>query len=292
MAGISDLLSGVSDRAKAYWQGVPAGGFPTDAPIVTPAPPLDHYPTAAEIPDGFAYGSGHEAYIDGNASNILPFSAVGVPSTMLADMMARRVNGVPAPQAVASVQEAKSGKAGKGKGAKDAPAVAQPPRVRPEDLQRSRDIMEAAQLAANRIATAGLGFDPARIALDTKSGPDVNIVGSYYPDQGGKPYDVIYQNADYPSTATHESIHRGIEQVRQAGLYPDRLTGIPEESVVRWLMATQAGNPEAGRGSAADGQINAARLWFQDNPYRQQGIAALERASADLVAKRRPGGPR
>jgi hypothetical protein len=168
---------------------------------------------------------------------------------------------------------------------------------------RTADAYEAAQLAINRSPIAALGYQPRTMNLDTKRGLDTEYAGTYTPKTGG-----IYSNAAYPSNLVHESIHRGLETLRRANVVPPELWAkLPknEEYVTRYIMASQMGDPEKGRGAEADQERDKA-LWLfgrskddpqarGTNPYGPEDRKALEDLNA--IASRyllslHPGGPR
>jgi len=150
-----------------------------------------------------------------------------------------------------------------------------------------------AALAANRMPIAALGFDPDRIGLDTRIN-NPNIAGSY----SGKS-DSIFStlNERYPSTPVHESIHRGLEQLRKDPALSDAFKTLPpEEMIVRYLMATQAGNPEEGRGKTSDTQRKNAMDIFNNlimkSTYQKHLDDLDKAASAAYVARQPKMGPR
>jgi hypothetical protein len=160
----------------------------------------------------------------------------------------------------------------------------------------ARDDLTRAALAVNRSAVATLGYDPQRVAFDVKSGP--TTVGGLYQAQGrdGKPLDSMWVNAAYPYEVPHESMHRGLEKVRQDR--PDLFKGwnVDEESLVRQIMRTTMGNPEKGSGGIADKQLDRARYLFEEDwnaRDNQARLAAIEAHAAEMIRRDRPrGGPR
>jgi hypothetical protein len=142
-----------------------------------------------------------------------------------------------------------------------------------------------AALAVNRIPIAALGFDPSRVVMDAKM-KNANVGGAYSPE-----LDAIYSNLSSPGNLVHESIHRGIEKLRQDPDLKSVFKDLPrEELVVRYLMATQAGNPEQGSGSIGDQQREQALYEFDKGLGSQRNKVALEKltkAAQDLIGKRR-----
>jgi hypothetical protein len=182
--------------------------------------------------------------------------------------------------------------------------VADPRFGRPsQGTPTTTDAYEAARLAVNRSPIAALGYQPRTTNLDTESGSDAAVVGSYSPKIDG-----IYSNAAYPSNLVHESIHRGLEKLRRANVVsPEIWANLPkdEEYITRYIMASAMGDPEKGRGPAADFE-RARALWLfgrskddpqarGTNPYGRENRQALEDLNA--IASRyllslHPGGPR
>lgn len=165
------------------------------------------------------------------------------------------------------------------------------------------DVYGAAQLAILRSPISAIGYDPGKFALDTKTGRDVTLAGMYSPkdDRG-------YSNTSYPGNLVHESTHRGLEKLRQAGVVPEAIwKRLPdEESVVRYIMALHMGDPEKGRGDESDRQRYSGLTAFGHDPQDPQkyykGLSpstALDRRKAlnelnDIAAKyfasQQPGG--
>ena len=273
-AALAQMYQTITDQTEKQKQGMFSGiagllgiGGPPATETIS-APPLAHYPDAADVAAArqgdFSYGSGNEAFNSGRTANLLGIPAKGHYLSELSDPRA----GNPAPGT-------------------------------PDTGQN----YEAAQLAINRSPIAALGYDPHRINLDTESGTNTNIVGAYTPDT-----DRIYSNAAYPSNLVHESTHRGLEMLRQAGLVsPELEKRLPkdEEKIVRYIMATAIGDPEKGRGPSGDKQRSDA-LWAfgrkvddpqapSPNRYTDDTGKALDDLNA--IASRyllslHPGGPR
>lgn len=171
-------------------------------------------------------------------------------------------------------------------------AAGDPARSRVRDITdpKMRDDLTRAHLAINRSALATLGYDPRHVAVDTLS-RDTNIAGAYSPKNDG-----IFVVGDTMDSLVHESIHRGIEKVRQQ--QPDLFKGwgVDEESVVRQIMRTTMGNIEAGHGDLGDKQIGESK-WYFDGSTNASGnlkrLQAIEDAAAEMIRRNRPrGGPR
>lgn len=153
-------------------------------------------------------------------------------------------------------------------------------------VQQSQDIaneLMQAYLAVNRNPIAALGFDPHKIYLDTKSGP-ASDAGLY-----SRSHDIIYSNTQYPGNLVHESIHRGITQLKNSGKWP---ADLPEEDAVRYMMYKLAGDPEKERGG--DVRKNAI-IFFEKLNLSDRHKKLLDKAlkdAADMIAWQHPGGPR
>lgn len=150
------------------------------------------------------------------------------------------------------------------------------------------EIYAKGALVSNRIPIAKLGFDPDKMNIDTLIG-EANIAGLYSSKK-----DRIYANAMYGSTIVHESIHRGLELLRKEKpeLFEGPIKGINEEYIVRHLMATQAGNPEQGRGKAGDDQIALAKYILgpsnSDHKKIMEQLDKITEAAQDKLAQRHP----
>ena len=154
-------------------------------------------------------------------------------------------------------------------------------------------------IAAQKSPVAALGFDPhVTIHTDTKD-EKLNLSGFYRPSIDTLWYDDAHQDA-----AVHESIHRGIEQLRKAGMLPaetkkamdvmdswDSAHGGGEELMVRALMARHFGDIEKSGGNVGDAQVEAGKAWAKHEDIAK-GLDALEAAATKLIQQKRPGGPR
>ena len=148
------------------------------------------------------------------------------------------------------------------------------------------DNLMAGYLASRRSALAALGFDPHHMAIGDAPPNDWSVSGSYYPKE-----DQILSTGVYPSTTAHESMHRGIEMLRQAGMLPKEFGNLSEESSVRAQMLRNFGGVERGRGSVGDEQVDNGQ-YYNENRNFSPTMDALEAAAQQLYAKRHPGGPR
>ena len=201
---------------------------------VTPAPPLGSYPTPEDAAYArkydFGYGTGNEPYTQGNVARVVgeyrgknfqPYSARGLTTgeaTSLADD----------DQATKNLDLRTPGTDVVG-----------------DTLGTS---LAQAALAANRSPIAGLGFDPSRAALDVKI-EHPTIAGAYTPKTDNM-YVAMAGAGNDPSAIVHESMHRGIAKLRQDPEVAKLLNNLPsEELLVRYLMATQAGDPEKTGGT-------------------------------------------
>jgi len=162
-------------------------------------------------------------------------------------------------------------------------------------------VTDQARLASLRSAIAGLGFDPRRFILDDKSGGDVTVAGFYSPakDRG-------YANNAYPSALMHESVHRGLGQMRAEPnlelsplareILQNKAVGAntQDELLTRYLIYSLMGDPEAKIGKPGDtGQEERkAAIKHFSSDRQKQAVNELEAAAAKMIAKRRPGGPR
>lgn len=112
--------------------------------------------------------------------------------------------------------------------------------------QETNNTMMRAALAANRSPIAALGFDPSKVVLDTKMQQGF-FGGAYVPSM-----DSIYSTINPEDSVVHESTHRGLQKLReqypQAGKILGGINSPDEETVVRWLMHSQGGDPEGKAG--------------------------------------------
>lgn len=171
-----------------------------------------------------------------------------------------------------------------------------------ERMQREapgvRDVMKdyyaRAALAVQNSGLALLGFDPSKVAADVTRDPThVNMVGFYRPRT-----DEIYANARDPSAIVHESIHRGIQKLKESPFWRpefDEILNPENENAVRRIMQVRMGDPEGQRGDIDARQRNTAEFRFTKDvgsARLTKLLDQMEMAASQYMAARRPGGPR
>lgn len=203
------------------------------ATTVNLAPPMANYPTDADADYarnyGFGNGNINEDYLNNNKARVLggttpnktfiPFSGAGHTLSALTS-----ATNDPKASTVVDLNDPKN-----------------------SNLQGDlRNLFTKAALAANRNPIAAIGFDPERVTLDSLLSGKATYGGAYDPKSE---VDGIYSTIDPTDSVLHESIHRGLKKLRDQ--YPNEtqkaFQSLPsEESVVRWLMYKNGGNPEGG----------------------------------------------
>ena len=268
-----------------------------DPPTTTTlAPPLASYPTPDDAAYArkydFGYGTGNEPYVQGDVARV-----VGGDKITGYDVSSSG-KGKTKQQVVTPIKSFVPMSA-EGMSTSEADALALDDRgSRNLDLRTPGNAPVAGQLgttlaqaalAANRIPVANLGFDPSRAAYDTQFA-NPNIAGGYSPKNDSM---YINANAPDPSAIVHESIHRGLNKLRQDPALAELFKKLPsEELVVRYLMATQAGDPEKDGGPMDKSQRASAMYVLGQSGMYKPELEQLNRAAADAYAARRPGGPR
>ncbi len=156
--------------------------------------------------------------------------------------------------------------------------------------------------AAQKSPVAALGFDP-RVTIHTNLAPDekLTLAGFYRPRT-----DTLWYSTDHEDTTVHESMHRGIEQLRKADALPQSFKdytdshGNGEEFVVRAMMVKHLGDVELGAGKLNDEQVRDAKQRMNDPYFRgpnntsgdfNKMIADLEQAASTYIAQKHPMGP-
>lgn len=156
--------------------------------------------------------------------------------------------------------------------------------------QAMSDRLYSAWLAAQNSPVAAIGFDPRTMITAPPSvagDRQLTLGGAYTPSK-----DEILTTGQYDSTLAHESIHRGMQKLREAGLFPSSAKSYSEEMLTRALMQKYFGGVEKGRGEAGDKQVTDAASLLS-NSYGLKALTDIESAAAQLYASRRPrGGPR
>jgi hypothetical protein len=152
------------------------------------------------------------------------------------------------------------------------------------------DRLYSAWLAAQSSPTAAVGYDPRQFATAARSvtqGRSPDVLGEY-----DRKKDQIFTTGQHDSTFVHESIHRGMKKLRDAGMMPDSAKAYSEEILTRALMQKYFGGVEQGRGDAGDRQVAEGKR-FTENPIGKSVLNDIENASSKLYASARPrGGPR
>ena len=151
------------------------------------------------------------------------------------------------------------------------------------------DRLYAAQMAAQADPVAYLGMDPNRFYI-TNPPEQTTVNGRYYPPEDG---DRIWWNGYRHTTPAHESMHRGLEIMRQsdpAALKQPAFGGAQEpydeEKLVRRMMMSRYGDVEVGKHPA----LIAAR---EKHPEMEKYIKGVRKKAHEMVAKeviKREGG--
>ena len=161
-------------------------------------------------------------------------------------------------------------------------------KTRPISRQQSDDLM-AAKLAADKSPIAALGMDLTRLQYSPPgAGPSLSARGAFSPSK-----DVMWADGSAPSAIVHESIHRGMNELRKTK--PEEFQKIAgewkEEILTRALMLKYYGDVEvAGTDDTiVQKQINPARKVLEKAP---DVLEKLERLAQEEVKHRKPMGPR
>jgi hypothetical protein len=246
----------------------------------TKAPPLSGYPSQDDAREalkyGFGYGTGNEPYIESHRARIMG-------DTKGKQFKARSAAGMMIDDAIKAVDDPQLAK------------MLDLDKVSNWGLKEKLGTTFAqAALAANRNPIATLGFDPSRTVMDVVM-KGANIGGAYEAKR-----DAIYANIDSvdPSSVLHESIHRGLEKLRQKS--PEAAELIKsmgaEEYTVRYLMYKYAGDPE-GKSGDIDAKQRKSGIWaFDENSgdwtgKNRKSMDKLLEIAADLHKQERPRGP-
>ena len=152
------------------------------------------------------------------------------------------------------------------------------------------DRLYSAWLAAQSSPTAAVGYDPRQFVTappTVTQGRQLSLGGTYTPST-----DQIMSTGQHDSTLVHESIHRGVQKLRDAGMMPTNAKQYSEELLTRALMQKYFGGVERGRGEAGDEQVAAGKQLLEGK-VGSSVLNEIESASAKLYASARPrGGPR
>lgn len=276
--------------ADSYLQQV-LGWLRGDPPgtNVTLAPVLSSYPSNEDADNakkyGFGYGTGNEPYLNDERARI-------IGSHFPSHMPDHKDQKIFLPNSAIGMKASDAGHLGN-----TAPMIDLNAAGNGTTKELLHNTMMKAALASNRSPVASAGFDPSRVALDTMIGAfgSPSLRGVYTPNT-----DSMYSIA--PEDAiTHESTHRGLQQLRNA--YPEAMgtleSTLPsnEEMTVRYLMQSRAGDPEANGGPIDKKQraqaVENFNLPFGDlGTQRQKALSQIEDLAGMYNKDKRPGGPR
>jgi len=255
---------------------------------VTFAPALSSYPSDNDAENarqyGFGYGTGNEPYLNNERARVIgSYFPSHVPNNS-----GKKIFLSDSALGMKAVDAAGLGNT--------APMIDVNDRGNSFTQAMLRNTIMKAGLASNRSPIASVGFDPSKVALDTMIGVVGQPVlrGVYAPGTDSM-YSIVPHDA-----ITHESTHRGLQQLRKA--YPEAMgtleSGLPsnEELTVRYLMRTRAGDPEASGGPTDKEQRDqgtaAYNLPFGIGEQRQKDLNQIEGLAALYNKEKRPGGPR
>lgn len=145
------------------------------------------------------------------------------------------------------------------------------------------DRLYAAQIAAQRNPVAALGFDADRI-IHTPDGR-FTAAGAYMPGS-----DMMWLGSDSPTTPVHESLHRGMEQMRRGapgstkgddGVEPYR-----EEMIVRRAMKNAYGDAEYNTYDPKGFMPSELKASREPDAKMDDHIKKLNKAANLLLAQR------
>jgi hypothetical protein len=161
-------------------------------------------------------------------------------------------------------------------------------KTRPISRQQSDDLM-AAKLAADKSPIAALGMDLTRLQYSPPgAGPSLSARGAFSASK-----DVMWADGANPSAVVHESIHRGMNELRKAN--PDKFEkirdGIKEEILTRALMLKYYGDVEVPGTdkTIVQSQIDPARRVLKTH---SKIFDELEMMAQEEIKNRKPMGPR
>jgi len=244
----------------------PKVSYDTTVRNVTPeAKALPTYPTAADADEamrqGFGYGDANAAFLEGHSARLLDPSLTGPAGAITDDdprtkERAGRVTGKPEDHVTKSYQQA--------------------------------------QLAANRSAVAALGFDPRSINLLPED-TGTNLGGLYNPET-----DQIYSSRNLDKKGeeggnmVHESVHRGLEALRKR--FGDDVVGVPPSQDERYTKALARYLSGRSESEVSDPYKYPVTMAFEGKganmTVKPEELQRLEALAAQLLAERRPRGPR
>lgn len=159
-----------------------------------------------------------------------------------------------------------------------------------------KDALWKAKLAADKSPVAALGFDLTKTQVTPKgAGFPLTIAGAYSPTK-----DVIWTDGAFESAPVHESIHRGVEELRRkAGneAVDKALTDkfgvkLSEEAVTRAMMVKHFGEVELNEDPTAKvgkEQVERGKWVLQNRP---EVLDNLDKLAQEEIKKRKPMGPR
>lgn len=145
------------------------------------------------------------------------------------------------------------------------------------------DYLYAAKMLANASPTAALGFDEQKIVTTVpEGGVKLSIAGMY-----SAKHDIIWTDTTYGvSTPVHESIHRGIRKLVEAGsVEAKELAKFSEETVTRAIMLRHFGEIEMIDGADLNNKQVQDAAKALKSPEFIKLINAIDQQAAHLRAK-------
>lgn len=155
-----------------------------------------------------------------------------------------------------------------------------------------RDQLYAAKLAADKSPVAALGFDLSKMQYSPAgAGGPLTAAGAY-----AKSKDVAWVDGSSKSVAVHESIHRGLNELRKAVGADEVRKAMTdkdghvwdEEILTRATMQRHFGDVETDEKSNPD-QISRGKNLATRYGYV---LDAVEKLAQEEIKKRKPMGPR
>lgn len=202
------------------------------------------------------------------------------------EIKAERAYGTPGPQAGDAVPRItrKDFIGGQTLAGALARASAAKPSPEPEDrlTNNEADVLYASKMLAQNSSIAALGFDESRFTLTrAEKGRSLNYRGGYLPSADWK-----WTQAGIVSTPVHESIHRGIKLLADAGsVEAKELSHYDNEIVTRAFMLRHFGDIEKQTGShPAD--IETAAHNRANNPRFVELLQVLDKQAAHEIARK------
>jgi two-component system, OmpR family, response regulator ChvI len=147
-----------------------------------------------------------------------------------------------------------------------------------DDRTIDSHVKRKAWLASRRSAVSQLGFNVPKTTITDNPGVSASVAGLYGPTE-----DRLWFDLKYPAALVHESMHRGIQQLRAAGKLPFAVDFHTDEMLVRAMMLRHFGDIETVEPRSRHPQIDRTR--HRASSRWSRGLCRISSSEAPLLRR-------